>query len=99
MIPASDRAFLHGRGLFETLRAYSGVPFRLADHVVGGGQHAREVTHPRRIVANPREWNDVSHGGAVIVSRSAGRCADSKLLDAGRVRAFMAVLGWFSQSR
>jgi branched-subunit amino acid aminotransferase/4-amino-4-deoxychorismate lyase len=33
MIPATDRAFLHGRGLFETLRAYSGVPFRLADHV------------------------------------------------------------------
>jgi branched-subunit amino acid aminotransferase/4-amino-4-deoxychorismate lyase len=32
-IPAMDRAFLHGRGLFETLRAYSGVPFRLADHV------------------------------------------------------------------
>ena len=33
LVPASDRAFLHGRGLFETLRAYSGVPFRLADHV------------------------------------------------------------------
>jgi branched-chain amino acid aminotransferase len=32
-IPATDRGFLHGRGLFETLRAYGGVPFRLADHV------------------------------------------------------------------
>ena len=32
-VPAMDRAFLHGRGLFETLRAYSGAPFRLADHV------------------------------------------------------------------
>lgn len=32
-IPATDRAFLHGRGLFETLRAYGGIPFRLADHL------------------------------------------------------------------
>lgn len=34
MIPATDRGFLHGRGLFETLRAYSGVPFRLDDHLM-----------------------------------------------------------------
>ncbi len=33
MVPATDRAFLHGRGLFETLRAYSGIPFRLDDHL------------------------------------------------------------------
>jgi len=33
LIPATDRGFLHGRGLFETLRAYGGVPFRLKDHV------------------------------------------------------------------
>lgn len=33
-IPATDRGFLHGRGLFETLRAYSGVPFRLDDHLM-----------------------------------------------------------------
>ncbi|HZE95409.1 MAG TPA: aminotransferase class IV [Planctomycetota bacterium] len=33
MIPATDRGFLHGRGLFETLRAYGGVPFRLDDHL------------------------------------------------------------------
>ncbi|MBV8880194.1 MAG: aminotransferase class IV [Planctomycetaceae bacterium] len=32
-VPVTDRAFLHGRGLFETLRAYSGVPFRLDDHL------------------------------------------------------------------
>jgi branched-chain amino acid aminotransferase len=32
-IPATDRGFLHGRGLFETLRTYRGIPFRLADHV------------------------------------------------------------------
>lgn len=33
VVPATDRAFLHGRGLFETLRAYRGIPFRIADHV------------------------------------------------------------------
>ncbi|MBI3858330.1 MAG: aminotransferase class IV [Planctomycetes bacterium] len=33
LVPATDRAFLHGRGLFETLRAYRGIPFRIADHL------------------------------------------------------------------
>ncbi|MFO0792806.1 MAG: aminodeoxychorismate lyase [Candidatus Brocadiaceae bacterium] len=28
-----DRGFLYGDGLFETIRAYSGKPFRLADHI------------------------------------------------------------------
>jgi len=32
-IPATDPGFLHGRGLFEAIRAYDGVPFRLEDHV------------------------------------------------------------------
>lgn len=32
-VPATSLTFLHGRGLFETLRAYRGIPFRLADHV------------------------------------------------------------------
>lgn len=32
-IPATDPAFLQGRGLFETLRAYNGSPFRLSEHV------------------------------------------------------------------
>jgi branched-subunit amino acid aminotransferase/4-amino-4-deoxychorismate lyase len=33
LIPATDPGFLHGRGLFEALRAYEGAPFRLEDHV------------------------------------------------------------------
>lgn len=33
LVPATDPAFLHGRGLFETLRAYRGIPFRIGDHV------------------------------------------------------------------
>jgi branched-subunit amino acid aminotransferase/4-amino-4-deoxychorismate lyase len=33
LVPATDRGFLHGRGLFETLRTYEGIPFRLDDHL------------------------------------------------------------------
>ena len=32
-IPATDPGFLHGRGVFETLRAYGGAPFRLPAHL------------------------------------------------------------------
>jgi branched-chain amino acid aminotransferase len=32
-LPATDRAVLHGRGLFETMRAYRGIPFRCDDHL------------------------------------------------------------------
>lgn len=32
-LPATDRAVLHGRGLFETMRAYRGIPFRFEDHL------------------------------------------------------------------
>jgi branched-subunit amino acid aminotransferase/4-amino-4-deoxychorismate lyase len=45
-IPATDRGFLHGRGLFETLRTYDGVPFRLADHVARLKASARRFGFP-----------------------------------------------------
>lgn len=32
-IPAGDGGFLYGAGLFETMRAYNGVVFRLSDHL------------------------------------------------------------------
>lgn len=32
-IPATDPGFLYGHGVFEVVRAYGGVPFRLADHL------------------------------------------------------------------
>ena len=41
-----DRGLLHGFGLFETLRAYEGRPFRLAEHL-------------RRMAASAR-WLNIS---------------------------------------
>lgn len=32
-IPVTDRAILHGFGLFETIRAYHSIPFRLGEHL------------------------------------------------------------------
>jgi branched-chain amino acid aminotransferase len=33
LVPVSDRGFLYGDGLFETLRVHRGVPFRWAQHL------------------------------------------------------------------
>lgn len=46
LIPATDRGFMHGRGLFETLRTYDGVPFRLGDHVERMKASARKFGFP-----------------------------------------------------
>jgi branched-subunit amino acid aminotransferase/4-amino-4-deoxychorismate lyase len=47
-IPATDRAFLQGRGLFETLRAYDGIPFRTQDHVARMAASAAHFKIPFR---------------------------------------------------
>ncbi len=33
VLRADDEALLRGRGAFETIRVYAGVPFRLAEHL------------------------------------------------------------------
>ena len=42
-IDVADRGLLLGDGLFETLRAYAGQPFRLADHLQRLGRAAGEL--------------------------------------------------------
>ncbi|HYE99172.1 MAG TPA: aminotransferase class IV [Planctomycetota bacterium] len=49
-VRATDPGFLHGRGVFETLRACGGVPFRLADHL---DRLAASAAHFRIPAAKP----------------------------------------------
>lgn len=47
-VRATDSAFLRGRGLFETLRAYVGIPFRTRDHVARMAASAAHFRIPFR---------------------------------------------------
>ncbi len=48
-VPATDPAFLYGHGVFEVIRAYGGVPFRLADHLDRMRRSARRFGIPFRV--------------------------------------------------
>ncbi len=50
-LPADDRGFLLGDGLFETLRVYSGHPFRLREHLerLGAGAALLGIELPPRL--------------------------------------------------
>lgn len=54
LLPATDPAFLHGRGLFETLRAYDGIPFRLEDHLKRMRRSARHLRIPFPAISDLR---------------------------------------------
>ncbi|MFH1730912.1 MAG: aminotransferase class IV [Planctomycetota bacterium] len=47
-VSAFDRSFLYGDGLFETVRAYGGVPFMLAEHLarMASSAKALDITMP-----------------------------------------------------
>lgn len=64
-IPPSDRGFLLGDGVFETLRCYSGKPFALAEHLerLVAGARAIEIQAP------PAEQLE---RGAIAVVRASG---------------------------
>ncbi len=46
LLPAVDPAFLYGHGVFEVVRGYDGVPFRLRDHMERMRQSARRFRIP-----------------------------------------------------
>src|SRR5207302_7442647 len=71
-IPPSDRGFLLGDGVFETLRCYSGKPFALAEHLERLVEGARAI----EIEAPP---TDQLERGAIAVVRASG-------LDEARMR-------------
>jgi branched-chain amino acid aminotransferase len=43
LVGAFDRSFLYGDGLFETVRAYGGVPFMMSEHLARMGDSAAEL--------------------------------------------------------
>ena len=46
VLPADDGALLRGRAAFETIRVYSGVPFKLDDHIQRMQSSARRIELP-----------------------------------------------------
>jgi branched-chain amino acid aminotransferase len=70
-IPPSDRGFLLGDGVFETLRCYSGKPFALAEHLERLAEGARAI----EIEAPPTEELE---RGAIAVVR-ASRLAEARM--------------------
>jgi branched-chain amino acid aminotransferase len=74
-ISPADRGFLLGDGLFETLRAYGGRPFRLAEHLArleaGGARIGLELPGDLRdAVAVTLEANDLEEAAVrITVSR------------------------------
>jgi len=88
MIPATDRGFLHGRGLFETLRTYDGIPFRLEDHVARMKDSAARFKFPFREAAFESVVRELCHrnrlrDAAVRLTLSA----DGRLLITTRARS------------
>lgn len=57
VVPAIDRAVIYGFGLFETLRAVNGIPFRLDDHLTRMKASARRFGIPTPwTAAKLRPW-------------------------------------------
>ena len=49
LVPAVDPAFLYGRGVFEVVRGYGGIPYRLGDHLERMRLSARRFGIPYRV--------------------------------------------------
>lgn len=80
-VPVDDRGFLYGDGLFETLRAYRGVPFGLREHLdrMTSSAHFLGLALPRtdwdRVLGQLLARNRLTRTDAwvrVIVTRGSG---------------------------
>lgn len=64
-VPVSDRGVLLGFGLFETLRAYRGIPFRLARHLDRLYRSAQELGFPL-----PAAREEIGRGVLEVIRRN-----------------------------
>lgn len=79
VVSVFDHGFLYGIGLFETMRTYGGVPFRLGRHLARlaagcrrlGIRHAPDEGEVRRLIGNLLQANGL-RDGYVRYSVSAG---------------------------
>jgi branched-chain amino acid aminotransferase len=78
MVPADDRGFLLGDGLFETVRLYRGRPFRLEAHLRRMEEGARRVGIPvpgdlrERAARAVEQWGERDGGLRITLTRAGG---------------------------
>lgn len=97
-VPADDRGFLLGDGLFETVRLYRGRPFRLDAHldrlIRGASQIGIELPpgYRRRVLDAVQAWHDRDAALRITLTRGRG----SGLAPAHEVvgRIHIAVRSW-----
>lgn len=78
-LPATDASFLHGRGVFETIRAYDGRPFRLPEHLIRLSLSASHFGIPwnrpelNAVIPELCRRNDLSDAAIRITVTSSGQ--------------------------
>lgn len=73
-VAALDRGLLHGRGLFETMRSYGGVVFRLEEHLQRLADGMKVVG-----IGNAPEEGEIRRGIAALLERNGLREARLRL--------------------
>jgi len=94
-IPADDRGFLLGDGLFETVRVYGGVPFRLEAHLERMAHGAERLGIPLPEALEDRVLRFLRTGpteAAVRITVTRGRSADLAGGDAAEPRVALRAL-------
>ena len=71
-ISVTDSGFLHGAGLFETMRSRHGVVFRLEDHL-------ERLSSSARALSIPHPYKKAQIGEAIDHVLQASQLADARL--------------------
>lgn len=82
VIPAFDRGFLFGDGIYETIRAYRGVPFRLARHL-------------ERLAVSAKGLGISIPGGTARIGKAVQAVIAANRLESARIRITISRgVGW-----